>query len=144
MVPNQANMPQGAQNKWKRKVANRNESKIERNKQTNLAAEVARTAATAAVENKKRKKEFELRKVSEEAAAKVKNDYIEFIKNGVLSGSIKSILPDSGASSSTAQSATNYVETGQKSTKEFQSAFGEVQKATDIVEYLFKLREEAR
>ena len=34
--------------------------------------------------------------------------------------------------------------TGQKSTKEFQSAFGEVQKATNIVEYPFKLCKEAR
>ena len=82
--------------------------------------------------------------MSEDAAAKIRNDYIEFIKNGVLSGSIKSVLPDSGASSSTVQSAKDYIETGPKSPKEFQSAFGEVQKATDIVEYPFRLRKEAR
>ena len=52
--------------------------------------------------------------MSEDAAAKIRNDYIEFIKHGVLSGSIKSILPDSGASSSTAQSAKDYVNTGKK------------------------------
>ena len=96
------------------------------------------------METKKRKEELTLQKVSEEAAAKIKNDYIEFIKKGVLNGSIKSVLPDSGASSSTGESAKDYVETGQKSSKEFQSAFGEVQKATDIVKYPFELREEAR
>ena len=82
-------------------------------------AEVARVAATTAVENKKRKEELNLQKVSEDAAAKIRNDYIENIKNGVLSGSIKSVLPDSGASSSTAQSTKDYVNTGLKSTKEF-------------------------
>ena len=44
-------------------MANRNESKIERNKQTNMlmiAAEVARSAATVAAENIERKEEFEL------------------------------------------------------------------------------------
>ena len=107
-------------------------------------AEVARSTATTAIKNKKQKDVFLLQRGSEEAAAKIKNDYIEFIKNGVLSGSIKSVLQYSGASSSTGESAEDYVETGQKSTKEFQSAFGEVQKATDIVEYPFKLREEAR
>ena len=37
------------------------------------AAEVARAAATAAVENKKRKEELNLQKVSEDAAAKIRN-----------------------------------------------------------------------
>ena len=120
-VPHQTNKPQS---KWRSKVANRNESKIK--------------------QNKHRGEEFELQKVNKKTATKFKNDYFKFIKNGVLNGSIKSVLLDLGASSSTAQSATNYVETGQKSTKEFQSAFGEVQNATDIVKYPFKLREEAR
>ena len=86
--------------------------------------EIAMLAATATIENKKLKEELYLRKVSEDAAAKIMNDNIEFIKNGVLSGSIKSVLPDSGASSSTGKSTIDYVETGQKSSKEFQSAFG--------------------
>ena len=59
---------------------------------------------------------------------KIRNDYIEFIKKGVLNGSIKCVLPDSGASSSTGESKKDYIETGQKLSKEFQSAFGEAKK----------------
>ena len=55
---------------------------------------------------------------------------MEFIKKRVLSRSIKSVLPDLGALSSTGESASDYEATGQKSLKEFQSAFGEVKKAT--------------
>ena len=82
-------------------------------------AEIARVAAKAASEKQKQKEEAHLQEVSENAAAKIRNDYIEFIKKGVLNGSIKSVLPDSGASSSTCESTEDYVETGQKSSKEF-------------------------
>ena len=49
-------------------------------------AEIARATATAAIEERKQKEEAHLREVSENAAAKIKNDYIEFIKKGVLTG----------------------------------------------------------
>ena len=58
-----------------------------------------------------------MQEVSENAAAKIRNDCIEFIKKGVSNGSIKSVLPGSGASSSTGESARDYVETGHKSPK---------------------------
>ena len=89
-------------------MANRTEFKLERNKRTNLllqTAEIARVAATAAIEKQKQKDEARLQEVSVNAAAKIRNDYIEFVKKGVLNGSIKSVLPDSGASSSTGKSA---------------------------------------
>ena len=83
---------------------------------------------SAAIENKKRKDELSQKLASEKSAAKIKNDYIKSIKNGVLSGSIRSVIPDSGASSSTGKSASDYKATGQKPSKEFQSAFGEVKR----------------
>ena len=69
----------------------------EQNKQTTISmerSEVARWAAAAAIENKEQKDELSQRIASKEAAAKIKNDYIESIQNGVLSRSIKSVLPD--------------------------------------------------
>ena len=110
-------------------MANRTELKSKQNKLTNLllqTVEIARLAATAAIEKQKQKEELHLPTVSENVAAKIKNDYIKFIKKGVLNGSIKSVLPDSGASLSTGKSTKDYVETGEKLSKEFQSALGEV------------------
>ena len=81
---------------------------------------------------------------SEEAARKFREYYIQFITGGFSNESIKSVIPDSGASLSTGKNAEDYEATSEKSPKEFRSTSGEVEKATDIVEYPYKVREEAK
>ena len=55
--------------------------------------------------------------VSEAAATKIKDDYIQSTKGGVLNGIIPSIIADSGASSSTDENSEDYEATGEKSPK---------------------------
>ena len=53
------------------------------------------------------------------ATAKIEDDYLQFIKAGVLNGSIPSVIPDSGVSLSTSKNVDDYEAAGKKSSKEF-------------------------
>ena len=96
------------------------------------------------MKTKKRKEELKQEIASEDATSKVREDYIQFTKGGVSNGSIKSVIPDSDASSRTGKNAEDYERTGKKTPKEFQSAFREVKRATNIVKYPYEVREESK
>ena len=111
-------MPWGTQKQQQNSVQMEEKSSQQSNnqtwaKQTNHIftgnSEVSKVGSnSAAIENKKRKDELSQKVASEKSAAKIKNDYIKSIKNGVLSGSIKYVTPASGTSSSTDKSASDY------------------------------------
>ena len=92
----------------------------------------------------KTKRRAPTRIASEVAATKFREDHIQFIKGGVLNGSIKSVIPDSGASLSTGENVEDYEATAQKITEGIPKCLWRSEKSDRIVKYPHKVRKETK